>query len=79
LLRGIDLGGSTSTSGVLSRARSGSGQVERCSGCVNLLEPIDQGDIVARAARRSRRRGVDVNRVRREIGIVFQASTSSRT
>ena len=40
--------------------------------CVNLLEPIDSGRIVV-AGRDVRERGVDVNSVRRGIGIVFQA------
>ncbi|HEX8026310.1 MAG TPA: amino acid ABC transporter ATP-binding protein, partial [Candidatus Limnocylindrales bacterium] len=40
--------------------------------CVNLIEPIDAGRIVIDGEEISRR-GVDVNRVRRRIGIVFQA------
>ena len=40
--------------------------------CVNLLEPIDSGRIVV-AGEDVTRRGIDVNRVRRQIGIVFQA------
>ena len=40
--------------------------------CVNLLEPIDAGRIVV-AGREITGRGVDVNEVRRGIGIVFQA------
>jgi polar amino acid transport system ATP-binding protein len=40
--------------------------------CVNLLEPIDAGRIVLRGEEITAR-GVDVNRVRRGIGIVFQA------
>ncbi|MGH3133694.1 MAG: amino acid ABC transporter ATP-binding protein, partial [Gaiellaceae bacterium] len=39
---------------------------------VNLLEPIDAGRIVV-AGREITERGVDVNEVRRGIGIVFQA------
>jgi polar amino acid transport system ATP-binding protein len=39
--------------------------------CVNLLEPIDAGRIVLHGEEITR--GVDVNRVRRGIGIVFQA------
>jgi polar amino acid transport system ATP-binding protein len=39
---------------------------------VNLLEPIDAGRIVV-AGEEITARGVDVNRVRRRIGIVFQA------
>jgi len=40
--------------------------------CVNLLEPIDAGRIVL-AGDEITARGVDVNRVRRHIGIVFQS------
>ena len=40
--------------------------------CVNLLEPIDSGRIVV-GGDEVTDRAVDVNRVRREIGIVFQA------
>jgi polar amino acid transport system ATP-binding protein len=40
--------------------------------CLNLLEPVDAGRIIV-AGEEISRRGVDVNRVRRQIGIVFQA------
>jgi polar amino acid transport system ATP-binding protein len=40
--------------------------------CVNLLEPIDAGRILL-AGEEITARGVDVNRIRRQIGIVFQA------
>jgi polar amino acid transport system ATP-binding protein len=40
--------------------------------CVNLLEPIDAGRIVV-AGEEITSRGVDVNRIRRRIGIVFQS------
>jgi polar amino acid transport system ATP-binding protein len=40
--------------------------------CVNLLEPIDEGRIVVHGEEITAA-GVDVNRVRRGIGIVFQA------
>ena len=40
--------------------------------CVNLLEPIDSGRIFL-GGEEITRRGVDVNAVRRRIGIVFQA------
>jgi polar amino acid transport system ATP-binding protein len=40
--------------------------------CINLLEPISRGSIVVRGEEITAR-GVDVNRVRRGIGIVFQA------
>jgi polar amino acid transport system ATP-binding protein len=40
--------------------------------CVNLLEPVDAGRIFV-GGEETTRRGVDVNAVRRRIGIVFQA------
>jgi len=40
--------------------------------CVNLLEPINAGRIVVEGVEITAR-GIDVNRVRRRIGIVFQA------
>ncbi len=40
--------------------------------CINLLEPIDAGRIVVGSDEISAR-GIDVNRIRRRIGIVFQA------
>jgi polar amino acid transport system ATP-binding protein len=40
--------------------------------CINLLEPIDAGRILIEGAEITAR-GVDVDRVRRRIGIVFQA------
>jgi len=40
--------------------------------CVNLLEPIDAGRILLRGEETTRL-GVDVNSVRRRVGIVFQA------
>ena len=40
--------------------------------CINLLEPVDAGRIVLRGQELTRR-GVDVNAVRRGIGIVFQS------
>ena len=40
--------------------------------CVNLIEPIDSGRIVVEGEEITAR-GVDANRVRRRIGIVFQA------
>jgi polar amino acid transport system ATP-binding protein len=40
--------------------------------CVNLLEPINRGRIVVEGQEITAR-GVDVNRIRRRIGIVFQA------
>lgn len=40
--------------------------------CINLLEPIDRGRIVVEGEEITAR-GIDVNRIRRRIGIVFQA------
>jgi polar amino acid transport system ATP-binding protein len=40
--------------------------------CINLLEPIDAGRILVKGDEITAR-GVDVNRIRRRIGIVFQA------
>ena len=40
--------------------------------CINLLEPVDAGQIFL-GGEETTRRGVDVNAVRRRIGIVFQA------
>src|SRR5258706_11782325 len=40
--------------------------------CINLLEPIDAGRILVEGDEITARR-VDVNRIRRRIGIVFQA------
>ena len=40
--------------------------------CINLLEPIDAGRIVVKGEEITAR-GVDVDRIRRRIGIVFQA------
>jgi polar amino acid transport system ATP-binding protein len=40
--------------------------------CVNLIEPIDSGRIVVEGEEITAR-GVDVNRIRRRIGIVYQA------
>ena len=70
VLRGIDLALAEHEVVCLIGA-SGSGKSTLLR-CVNLLEPIDAGRIVVRGER-SRRADVDVNRVRRGIGIVFQA------
>jgi polar amino acid transport system ATP-binding protein len=40
--------------------------------CINLLEPIDRGRVVVEGEEITAR-GVDMNRIRRRIGIVFQA------
>ncbi len=70
VLRGIDLEVAEHEVVCLIGA-SGSGKSTFLR-CVNLLEPIDAGRIVV-AGEEITARGVDVNRVRRRIGIVFQA------
>ena len=70
MLRGIDLVLAEHEVVCLIGA-SGSGKSTLLR-CVNLLEPIDAGGS-RWAARRSPPAGVDVNRVRRGIGIVFQS------
>ena len=70
MLRGIDLEVAEHEVVCLIGA-SGSGKSTFLR-CVNLLEPIDAGTIVV-AGEEITARGVDVNRVRRRIGIVFQA------
>jgi polar amino acid transport system ATP-binding protein len=70
VLRGIDLAVEEHEVVCLIGA-SGSGKSTLLR-CVNLLEPIDAGRIVV-AGEEITASGVDVNRVRREIGIVFQS------
>jgi polar amino acid transport system ATP-binding protein len=70
VLRGIDLALDEHDVVCLIGA-SGSGKSTLLR-CVNLLEPIDAGRIEV-GGEDVTRPGVDVNRVRREIGIVFQA------
>jgi polar amino acid transport system ATP-binding protein len=70
VLRGIDLALAEHEVVCLIGA-SGSGKSTLLR-CVNLLEPIDEGRIVVEGVELTAP-GVDVNRVRREIGIVFQA------
>ena len=70
VLRGIDLALEEHEVVCLIGA-SGSGKSTLLR-CVNLLEPIDSGRIVV-GGDEVTDRAVDVNRVRREIGIVFQA------
>ena len=70
VLRGIDLALAEHEVVCLIGA-SGSGKSTLLR-CVNLLEPIDGGRIVVEGEEISGR-GVDVNRIRRRIGIVFQA------
>ena len=70
MLRGIDLVlGEHEVVCLIGASGSGKSTLLRC---VNLIEPIDAGRIVIDGEEISRR-GVDVNRVRRRIGIVFQA------
>jgi polar amino acid transport system ATP-binding protein len=70
VLRGIDLSLAEHEVVCLIGA-SGSGKSTLLR-CVNLLEPIDEGRIVVEGEEITAR-GVDVNRIRRRIGIVFQA------
>jgi polar amino acid transport system ATP-binding protein len=70
VLRGIDLELAEHEVVCLIGA-SGSGKSTLLR-CVNLLEPVDAGRIVLHDEEITAR-GVDVNRVRRGIGIVFQA------
>ena len=70
VLRGIDLAVAEHEVVCLIGA-SGSGKSTLLR-CLNLIEPIDAGRIVV-AGEEITARGVDVNRVRRRIGIVFQA------
>jgi polar amino acid transport system ATP-binding protein len=70
VLRGIDLRvGEHEVVCLIGASGSGKSTLLRC---INLLEPIDSGTIVV-AGQDITARGVDVNRVRRGIGIVFQA------
>jgi len=70
VLRGIDLAVAEHEVVCLIGA-SGSGKSTLLR-CINLLEPIDSGRIAV-SGQDVTARGVDVNRVRRGIGIVFQA------
>jgi polar amino acid transport system ATP-binding protein len=70
VLRGIDLSVAThEVVCIIGSSGSGKSTLLRC---VNLLEPIDEGRIVV-AGDEITAKGVDVNRIRRRIGIVFQA------
>jgi polar amino acid transport system ATP-binding protein len=70
VLRGVDLAVESHEVVCLIGA-SGSGKSTLLR-CVNLLEPIDDGRIVVEGVDITAD-GVDVNRIRRRIGIVFQA------
>jgi polar amino acid transport system ATP-binding protein len=70
VLRGIDLTlGEHEVVCLIGASGSGKSTLLRC---VNLLEPIDAGRIVV-GGEEITRRGVDVDRIRRGIGIVFQS------
>jgi polar amino acid transport system ATP-binding protein len=70
VLRGIDLVVAEHEVVCLIGA-SGSGKSTLLR-CINLLEPLDEGRILL-AGEETTRRGVNVDRVRRRVGIVFQA------
>jgi polar amino acid transport system ATP-binding protein len=70
VLRGIDLA-VTEHEVVCLIGASGSGKSTLLR-CINLLEPVDAGRILVEGEELTAAR-VDVNRVRRRIGIVFQA------
>src|ERR1700675_461088 len=70
VLRGVDLV-VAGPEGVCLIGASGSGKSTLLR-CVNLLEPIDEGRILVEGEEITAR-GVDINKVRRRIGIVFQA------
>jgi polar amino acid transport system ATP-binding protein len=70
VLDGIDLSvGEHEVTCLIGASGSGKSTLLRC---LNLLEPVDAGRIMV-AGEEITRRGVDVNRIRRRIGIVFQA------
>jgi polar amino acid transport system ATP-binding protein len=70
VLDGIDLSvGEHEVTCLIGASGSGKSTLLRC---LNLLEPVDAGRIVV-AGEEITRPGVDVNRIRRRIGIVFQA------
>ncbi len=70
VLRGIDLEVDEHEVVALIGA-SGSGKSTLLR-CINLLEPIDRGRVIVEGEEITAR-GVDVNRIRQRIGIVFQA------
>jgi polar amino acid transport system ATP-binding protein len=70
VLRGVDLTlASHEVVALIGASGSGKSTLLRC---VNLLETIEEGRIFL-GGREITRRGVDVNEVRRHVGIVFQA------
>jgi polar amino acid transport system ATP-binding protein len=71
VLRGVDLSiDRHEVVCVIGSSGSGKSTLLRC---VNLLEPIDAGRIVVGGDEITVKKGVDVDRIRRRIGIVFQA------
>ncbi len=70
VLKGIDLS-MAEHEVVCMIGASGSGKSTLLR-CVDLLEPIDRGRIIVEGEEITAR-GIDVNRIRRRIGIVFQA------
>jgi polar amino acid transport system ATP-binding protein len=70
VLHGIDLAvGEHEVTCLIGASGSGKSTLLRC---INLLEPVDAGRILVDGEEITRP-GVDVNRIRRRIGIVFQA------
>jgi polar amino acid transport system ATP-binding protein len=70
VLRGIDLAvAEHEVVALIGSSGSGKSTLLRC---INLIEPIDAGRIVVEGEEITAR-GVDVDRIRRRIGIVFQA------
>ncbi len=70
VLKGIDLSvADHEVICVIGASGSGKSTMLRC---INLLEPVDAGRIIVRGEEITAP-GVDVNRIRRHIGIVFQA------
>jgi len=70
VLKGIDLAvDEHEVVGLIGASGSGKSTLLRC---VNLLEPIDRGRILIEGEEITAR-GVDVNRIRQRVGIVFQA------
>jgi polar amino acid transport system ATP-binding protein len=70
VLKGIDLDvGEHEVVCLIGASGSGKSTLLRC---INLLEPIDRGRVVVEGEEITAR-GVDVNRIRQRIGIVFQS------